>query len=233
MDTTPTAPARLIAIGDVHGMEALLERLLDQISPTAEDQLVFMGDYIDRGDHCREAIDRLIRLKQELPDTVFLRGNHDQMLIDALIEQGVADGRRLRDMSPLFREKGPASDLEKFLSIGRETMASYGITDLADLPRRHIDFLQSTRLWWQQDMFIFVHAGIAPALPMAEQDPYTLLWERNAPPGQGGQVHIVGHQPTDGEPAFEPGRINVDTGAVYGHALTACEVRTKQVWQVR
>jgi len=224
---------RLIAIGDIHGMADLLQRLLDDISPTAEDQLVFLGDYVDRGNHSRGAIDRLIRLKRELPATIFIRGNHDQMLIDALIELGVTEGPRLRDVSPFFRENGPDSDLGKFLSIGKETMSSYGISDPADLPQQHIDFLKETQLWWQQDEFLFVHAGLNPGIPVIQQDPYTLLWERNAPPGRNGLIHVVGHQPTEGEPSFEEGRINLDTGAVYGHALTACEVRTRRIWQVR
>ncbi len=223
---------RLIAIGDIHGMSDMLKSLIDQVAPTQRDQLVFMGDYVDRGPHCREAIDYLLELKKQLPQTVFLRGNHDQMLLDALLEMGTISGQRLRDMSPIFKEKGPESDLEKFLSIGHDTMASYGVTNLADIPKNHIQFLQQTQLYYQYEQFLFAHAGATSNTNPAEQDPYILLWERNSPPGQNGEVHVVGHQPTQGQPSFEEGRINVDTGAVYGHTLTACDVLTQQIWQV-
>lgn len=69
--------------------------------------------------------------------------------------------------------------------------------------------------------------------PLATR-PYVLFWERLSPSGENGEIHIVGHHPTtDGEPYFEPGRYNLDMGAVYGQTLTACDVLTKEVWQGR
>ena len=60
--------------------------------------------------------------------------------------------------------------------------------------------------------------------PLERQDPYTLLWERMSPPGKDGEIHVVGHHPTtDDEPYLESGRYNLDTGAVYGKTLTACD----------
>ena len=233
MSNAEQISGRLIAIGDIHGMAAMLEQLIVQIAPTAADQLVFMGDYVDRGPHCREAIEFLLKLKMNFPGTVFLRGNHDQMLLDALVEMGTIQGERLRDISPLFKQHGPASDLEKFLSIGHDTIASYNATNLADIPLPHIEFLQQTQLYWQHKPYVFAHAGLTPNINPSEQDPYILLWERNSPAGKDGEIHIVGHQPTQGEPKFEPGRINVDTGAVYGHTLTACDVFTNHIWQVK
>jgi len=79
-----------------------------------------------------------------------------------------------------------------------------------------------------------VHAGVEDGLPLELQDPYSLLWDRMTPPGKDGDIHVVGHHPsTDGEPHFELGRYNLDTGAVYGLTLTACDVLTKEIWQVR
>lgn len=230
-----TRPDRLIAIGDLHGELDMLNRLLNTVGPTDSDRFVFLGDYIDRGRNSKGVIDRLIGFREEFPDTVFIRGNHDQMLLDALIEDGAITGHRLRDQSSTYRASASESDIEIFLlNGGKDTLRSYRIAQLADFPTEHLLFLYSTRLWWRFGPFVFVHAGLEPGIPLEMQDPFVLMWERLSPPGQDGDIHVVGHHPTtDGEPYFEPGRYYLDTGAVYGRTLTACDVLTRQVWQVR
>jgi serine/threonine protein phosphatase 1 len=227
-------PDRLIAIGDIHGQLDQLNRLLNAVAPTNNDRFVFLGDYIDRGNNSKGVLERLIRFHEDFPGTVFIRGNHDQMLMDALIEAGVITGHRLRDQSSVYRACSSESDIEIFLfNGGKQTLRSYRITHLADFPKEHLLFFGSTRLWYRFEHFIFVHAGIEQGIPLELQDPFVLMWERLSPPGQNGAIHVVGHHPTtDGEPYFEPGRYNLDTGAVYGRTLTACDVLTKQVWQV-
>lgn len=227
-------PVRLIAIGDIHGELDQLNRLLYTVAPTDNDRLVFLGDYIDRGKNSKGVIDRLIRFREDFPDSVFIRGNHDQMLLDALVEDGVITGHRLRDQSTAYRAGASESDIEIFLfNGGKETLRSYQTAHLIDVPREHIAFLQSTCLWWRFEHFVFVHAGIEQGIPLEMQDPFVLMWERMSPPGQDGEIHVVGHHPTtDGEPYFEPGRYYLDTGAVYDRTLTACDVLSQQVWQV-
>ncbi|MCK4690975.1 MAG: serine/threonine protein phosphatase [Desulfuromonadales bacterium] len=228
-------PIRLIAIGDIHGQLDMLNRLLNIVSPKADDQFVFLGDYIDRGKNSRGVVERLIQFKNNFPDTIFLRGNHEQLLLDALVEISAREAPRLRELSAAFAKYTLASDVEIFLSNGgNTTLRSYRVRNMADIPPGHIEFIDSTRLWWRFENFLFVHAGIRPGASMEEQDPYVLLWERLSPPGKDGEIHIVGHNPaTDGEPHFEPGRYNLDTGAVYGRTLTACDVFSKEIWQVR
>ncbi len=225
---------RLIAIGDIHGHLDKLNRLLVQVDVTTEDQLVFLGDYIDRGPDSCGVIDRLLELQEEFPQTVFLRGNHEQMLLDALIELEIIKGQRLRDLSPQFREEVQTTDLELFLTNGgRETLDSYGVVSVADgIPERHIAFLKGTGLWWRLDPFLFVHAGLEAGLSIEQQDLETLLWSRWSDPGKDGEIHVVGHHPTTNKkPLFEEGRYSLDTGAAYGHALTVCDVLTRHVWQ--
>lgn len=227
-------PDRLIAVGDIHGELDQLNRLLNSLAPTDHDRFIFLGDYVDRGENSKGVIDRLIHFREEFPDTVFVRGNHDQMLLDALIEAGIFAGLRLRDQSRAYRARASESDIEIFLfNGGKQTLRSYQIACLGDFPREHVAFLQSTCLWWRFKPFVFVHAGIEQGCPLDKQDPFVLMWERMSPPGQDGEIHVVGHHPTpDGEPYFEPGRYYLDTGAVYGRALTACDVLTKKVWKV-
>ena len=228
------SPARLIAIGDIHGELDKLNRLLNTIAPTDNDRFVFLGDYVDRGKNSKGVVERLIRFHEEFPDAIFIRGNHDQMLLDALVEVGVMTGDLLRDQSATYQRLAFESDIIVFLSNGgQETLRSYGISSLTEFPEEHIYFFQSTRLWWRYEHFIFIHAGIEPGIPLPMQDPFVLMWERMSPPGQNGDIHVVGHHPTtDGNPCFEPGRYYLDTGAVYGKTLTACDVLTRQIWQV-
>lgn len=233
IDSSVVTPQRLIAIGDIHGQADMLRRLLNVVQPTESDQFVFLGDYVDRGKDSRGVIEQLMQFKAEFPETVFLCGNHDQMLLDALVELGVMAGKRLREVSHTYKDSTPESDLEIFLSNGgSETLRSYRLQDMADFPAEHILFLAETQLWWRYKNCIFVHAGVAPDVPLEMQDHYDLLWERMSPPGKDGVIHVVGHHPTKGEPYFEPGRYLLDTGAVYGQTLTACDVLTKECWQV-
>ena len=223
---------QLVAIGDIHGCLDKLVDLIEQLQPTPEDQLVYLGDYIDRGPDSQGVIEFLLRQLTELPNTICLRGNHEQILIDAWIEEKGLSIPRLRDMSLVYAGEAYASDLEVFrLNGGFYTLKSYEVDSPCQIPGKHIEFIRSTRLWHQVENFLFVHAG-ATAEPIEEQDARTLLWERFAPPGRNGEVHVVGHNPTtNGLPIFEPGRISVDTGATYGKKLTAVDVLTGAYWQ--
>lgn len=220
---------RLIAIGDIHGKLDMLNQLLESVAPTAEDRLVFLGDYVDRGPDSCGVIECLQKFQEAFPQTVFIRGNHDQMFLDALVELGARHGSCLRDLSASFRKLVPDGDLDLFLyNGGSATLHSYA----NEVPADDIAFFEATRLWWRQDPFIFVHAGVAPDVPLEEQDPAYLLWERHAPPGRDGVIHVVGHSPTRGKPRAEPGRFWLDTGAVFGGTLTACDVLSQEFWQV-
>src|ERR1043166_9018992 len=81
-------PARTFVIGDIHGCVDELNWLLDALSPTEADAIVFLGDYIDRGPASKAVIDRLLRLRREGPGCVFLKGNHEDMFLAFLGLQG-------------------------------------------------------------------------------------------------------------------------------------------------
>ena len=91
---TLTGMERVFAIGDIHGCLDKLVPLMNMIKINpAQDFLVFIGDYIDRGDHSREVVDYLVDLKLRLPELIFLLGNHEQMLLEYI------DGRILTPFS--------------------------------------------------------------------------------------------------------------------------------------
>lgn len=231
---------RLIAIGDIHGQLEKLNKLLAIVSPAKNDKLVFLGDYIDRGPDSQGVVGRLMELAEQIP-CVFLRGNHEQMMLDALAcdtRDRLPGWERLADVSVLWAMgSSHLRDSGVWLRNGaQDTMRSYGATqgqfpfpwDL--IPQEHIDFLASTKLWHRENGFLFVHAGADENKPL-ENQMETMLWSRFCAPGKQ-EIHVVGHEPTpDGQPYFEQGRYSLDTGAGLGEPLTACDVLTKEIWQ--
>ena len=204
---------RLLAVGDIHGCREALRELLDRVAPTEHDQLVFLGDYIDRGPDSAGVVDDLLALRDRLPRSVFLRGNHEQMLLDVL---------------------AGASLLSFLANGGGQTIASYRTGGAWPPPVAHRAFFASLLPLYTNAQFIFVHAGLRPGITLAEQSPDDLLWIRQdflAAEVDWGKTVVFGHTPLE-QPLLTPDRIGLDTGCVYGGRLTCCEVNTRQIWQV-
>lgn len=205
---------RLIAIGDIHGELEHLEILLDRVIPTEEDRVVFLGDYIDRGPKIPETVSYLIEFGKRFPNTVFLRGNHEQMLIDS--------------------ENGLYQDLW-FYNGGSDTIRQYAKTD--GLFEEHRDFFLSTKLKYRKRVegvtYYFSHAGWDCYRGLTSQwndpDSNILIWEREhlsplgiavAEDNWTKGVAVFGHTPLK-QPLNLPHMIGIDTGAVFGKYLTA------------
>jgi serine/threonine protein phosphatase 1 len=189
----------LIAIGDVHGCARTLDVLLDRLAPASDDHLVFIGDYVDRGPDSKGVIDRLIRLAGEVRCT-FLRGNHDQMMLD------YAD----RGEFALWRVNG-----------GLSTVASYMKDGRLHFPEAHLDFLRKTPLYLDTPEYFFVHAGLHPDFSVAHNVEHgsaeVYLWERahfGAASLAWEKPVVCGHTPHP-EPVDLPRLICIDTGCVY------------------
>jgi serine/threonine protein phosphatase 1 len=72
---------KIFVVGDIHGCFDKLYALMDKIPINyAQDQLIFIGDYIDRGPSSVDVVDYLIDFKKLVPETIFLKGNHEDML---------------------------------------------------------------------------------------------------------------------------------------------------------
>src|SRR5437868_5510570 len=112
---------RTLAIGDLHGCALHLDRLLAAVQPTAEDTLIFLGDYVDRGPDSRGVIERVLQLKQT-HECLFLKGNHELMML---------------------RARTDSSEMRIWLQVGgAQTLGSYGPSPgrsgtLADVPNEH------------------------------------------------------------------------------------------------
>lgn len=212
MNTVVSTPGRLLAFGDIHGCRQALGELLTQVAPTADDRLVFLGDYVDRGPDSAGVIDDLLALREHFPATVFLRGNHEQMLLDVLAGDNPAT----------FLANG-----------GGKTIASYRAGRGWPPPPEHLAFFEELPAIHTTGRFIFAHAGLRPGVPVGRQLPADLLWIRHEfldNPYDWGQTVVFGHTPRQ-EPLLTMSRIGLDTGCVYGGKLTCCDVLNRKIWQ--
>jgi len=208
----------LFAIGDIHGhanrLDALLGRLAG-LDPTA--QLVFLGDYIDRGARSRQVVDQLLAFGKERPDTVFLMGNHEAALLRY-------DASHSPDDLRLLRSFGFQATLDSYQSAP-------GSTGLEFMPEEHRQFFRSLRRWHHCGPYTFFHAPLPYGLDPDAVSPHDLeyLLSNRTLPGDAwaanGQTLVFGHIPLM-TPFVAPGLIGVDTGAGWGSVLTAVELPT-------
>ena len=201
---------KIFAIGDIHGCYDRLKALMEKIPiDCSRDALVFIGDYIDRGPHSVEVVDYLIQLKNRFPEVIFLKGNHEDML-DKFLN---------------------GSDRSTYLlNGGQQTLDSYLTKPVQSesfpIPPDHMEFFKSLRLFYETEEFIFVHAGLRPRVPLESQNTEDLLWIRDkfvSTKYDFGKRVIFGHTPLK-KPLVEPNKIGIDTGAVYGNALTCIQL---------
>lgn len=214
---------RLIAVGDIHGCLDKLVRLMDLVQPSEHDQFVFVGDYIDRGADSKGVVDYLIDFGGRFINTVFLKGNHEDMLLRAL--------------------GGDPTYFYHFIrNGGQQTIDSYG--SLEAIPKSHINFFQELKLFYETEEFFIVHAGVNPAKELHEQDEHDLLWIREPfleSDRNFGKTIVHGHTPTRMPVNIKGRRINIDTGAFYPPGtsnpkesmgkLTAMNLLTGEIWQ--
>jgi serine/threonine protein phosphatase 1 len=216
---------RIYAIGDVHGRNDLLCELLEQIrrhaahARQAENILVLLGDYVDRGPQSKAVIDTLLGLYWPRWKFVFLRGNHDQAVLDFLKDANFYRGWCAYGAPETLLSYGvppPRLDREAEFIAARDALA-------ARIPKVHVGFLEALRLMHVEDDYLFVHAGIRPGVPIQEQSVEDLLWIRDS------FLHcrtdlpkkvVHGHTQMD-KPVIARHRISIDTGAYATGRLTA------------
>jgi len=201
---------KIFAIGDIHGSIDRLQDLMQKIPiDFANDTLLFIGDYIDRGPGSVEVVEYLMDLKKRVPEIIFLKGNHEDML------------EKYLDGTDRFTYllNGGQNTLDSYLSKTRRS-------DSFPIPAEHIDFFKSLRLYYETEAYIFVHAGLRPKIPLASQKTEDLLWIRDKfiySKYNFGKPVVFGHTPLE-KPLVEPNKIGIDTGAVYGNALTCVQL---------
>ncbi len=233
LERKPKVPpnTRVYSIGDIHGRLDLLRKMHEMIEEDAAGYegsliLVYLGDYIDRGDESKQVIDTLIESAPTGFDSVFLLGNHEQAMLDFL--------------------KHPHIAAPWLYFGGRQTLASYGIYVPAEvpvdefeglcnqfsdiLPDLHLTFLNGCRLYHIEGDYCFVHAGIRPGIPIKRQRKDDLLWIRGEfINSREMHSHVVVHgHSINPKVEMHFNRIGIDTGAFNTGVLTCLVLENDQ-----
>lgn len=235
----PTRPdetiARIYAIGDVHGRLDLFATLIARISRDHDGRspgaakIILLGDIIDRGADGAAMVRGCMKLTAASDRFMVLKGNHEEMMVQAL--------------------GGDLKTYRAWLEFGgRETLLGWGVdaaTVTADATRADLrraartvgpevlTWLDQLPLYHQHDGFMFVHAGIRPAVPLRQQDPGDMLWitdEFLESDLDHGMTVVHGHSIVDSGPELRANRIGIDTGAFRTDRLTVIRIERGDVW---
>ncbi len=213
---------RRIIIGDVHGHYKGLMTLLEAIAPSANDQVYFLGDLIDRGPQSSQVVAFVKQSSYQC-----LLGNHEQMLLNVLASNGNSS-----EVQQAWLYNG-----------GYATVNSY---KEATIPKEHLEWMQKLPTHLDLGDIWLAHAGVDPRLPVEEQTAEQLCWVRNEfhsipQPYFANKLIIIGHSITFTLPGVTPGKLaqgegwlDIDTGAYHPKSgwLTGLDVTNNLVYQV-
>lgn len=201
-------------IGDIHGEITKLKELIKVLEKFKIDELVFIGDYIDKGENSKEVIEYLNDLTSKYRCT-FLMGNHEFYWLRYLKEN----------------DKDSFEKLKRYGGI--TTVEDFGLSDFnkdelyAKLYLKNIDFFEKLNLYYENEKYFVIHAGIPPEKFTCGIDRgdiesyltqrYDFLLKQDL---YGGKKVIFGHTGFV-YPYYDGYKIGIDTSAVYGYNLTA------------
>ncbi|MFH4966963.1 metallophosphoesterase family protein [Gaetbulibacter sp. M240] len=225
---------RTFAIGDIHGGFKALIQLLNTMEITEEDQLIFLGDYVDGWSESAQVIAFLMELKETF-SCVFIKGNHD-VWCENWLEEGA--------VNPSWYIHGGKATLGSYTDISREEK------------QKHLEFFKGMKPYFLDDNNrLFIHAGFTSMHGVGKevsQDTFfydRTLWEmalalnehikKDDPNYPNRLKHYseiyIGHTPTtryqSDLPMQAAGVWNIDTGAAFKGKLSAINIDTKAVYQ--
>ena len=228
---------RKLVIGDVHGGLKAIHQVLERANVTNNDTLIFLGDFVDGWSESPAVLDFLIGLQKKQP-CVFIRGNHDELLLDWLL------GNNENIDEKLWFQHGGEATVLSYQNINAETK------------EKHIQFLQSLKDYYLDDKNrLFIHAGFTNMKGVEHEFFKPLFyWDRTlwetalAIDSQLSKDAItyplrlkiyneifIGHTPVtkidETIPVNKACIWNVDTGAAFKGKLTIMDVDTKEFWQ--
>jgi len=224
---------RVYAVGDIHGRIDLLRRLNSQILADAERSgaescaVVYLGDYVDRGGHSREVLECLIMDPIPRFECFSLMGNHEAVLLEFLDNPGRGEVWLFNGGDTTLRSYGVEVGDPEFYVGGWEWLRD---RFLECLPETHLHFMRTLPLMHVEGGYAFVHAGIRPGVPLADQSQEDLLWIRDDfldHEESLEKVIVHGHTPFK-EIQVESNRISIDTGAWMSDTLTCVVLHDNQ-----
>lgn len=204
------------AFSDIHGCLRSLDTILAQLPLTAEDHLIFLGDYIDRGADSKGVIDRVLELKREYQVTCLMGNHEEKMLLSRVYDFEYSEWIKHWD--------------------AQETMDSYGARTIEDIPEGHWEFLRLLSSSHEEENHIYVHANVEHDLPLSGQSAYALTHKKLKPaealPHHSGKTVICGHTAQKSHLPLNLGHtICIDTDAGRDGPVTCLCAETMHYWQ--
>jgi serine/threonine protein phosphatase 1 len=228
---------RYFAIGDIHGCVLELQKIYKVLKTQAklnpkEDTLVFLGDYVDGGYNTKGVIDQLMKWNKQYPHWIFLMGNHEHMLLDAMRWNG-----RVYHSWDLWWGQGGKKTAESYYPVGLSEYERAIAQPQDFIDPKHLDWMEHLLWWYEIDKYFFVHGGLTPGKTISEnidsaQFREDMLWIRDEfydSDYDFGKTIIFGHTPAK-EPIIRLKKIGIDTMTRFGGHLTALELPKKKIY---
>lgn len=220
-------PYRLFVVGDIHAcpseLNSLLEYMKGKLSLGSNDLVVFIGDYIDRGPDSKAVLETLVDFRKEFPSAVFLKGNHEDMLLGYLGLGGTLGANYMYNGGVQFLMSYKLSSVDPPSEI------------IGKLPAEHLEFVKTLERGLVVGDFILVHAGLNPLAELEQQEERDLFWIRDEfimNIHRFEKTVVFGHTPYEEIMVSPPYKIGIDTGLVYGNKLSCVELLRREYFQV-
>ena len=202
--------SKIICIGDVHGEIHKLKNLFEKLSFTKNDTIVFLGDYIDRGEDSKGVIDFVLSLKDKC-NLVTLKGNHEMFALDSL---KFTEGQMSKkNMFHSWMANGGVACLRSYHRDGLYMDKPDEIIE--EMFIDHGDFFNNLKLTYETDNHIFVHGHLAHEQDVEDQEEWQCIWGRfnDIYPHKSGKTVVCGHSVQRDGVANDGFRICIDTGS--------------------
>lgn len=209
---------KTIVVGDIHGCYKELKQLIIDLKDNQEynkdtDRLIFLGDYIDRGKDSCKVIQYIKELQKENDNVIALMGNHEKMCIEYITQN-----------ENIWLYNGYQATLNSYGSY-KELI-------------KDVEWMKSLPLYYEDENYVYAHAGINPNKPLKENSDYELLWQREGfvySRAMFDKTVIFGHTPSqcvaqnDKPYKTSANNVGIDTGCVFGGNLTALIIENGEV----
>jgi len=159
-------------IPDIHGCVFTLKTLIEkQIEPDKQDELIFIGDYIDRGPDSKGVLDYIMNMETEGYRIRKLMGNHEDYCLTAWEED--------QDVKSFLGIRPKTSTQKEWETYGgKQALESFNVDRPRDIPQKYIDWLKDLEYFIELDKYIIVHAGLNFENDDPFEDKFSMIWIR-------------------------------------------------------